>query len=126
MEPRRYFIGFLAERSVVQQFPLRQEIQGGGHLLQIKTLRPSRIPGPFAFSKFGLDVHQQIDALGLNLLCLFPGRGQFFFPNDDRENIALGVSVLQGAEAGKLLLPWPTETGLFSVLVLIPGLLHQL
>ena len=125
MEPRCYFIGFLAERSIVQQLPLGQEIQGGGHLLQIEALRPPRIPGSFAFSKFGLDVHQQIDALGLNLLCLFPGRGQFLFPNDDRENIALGVSVLQGAEAGKLLLPWPTETGLFSVLVLIPGLLHQ-
>ena len=117
MEPHCYFIGFLAERSIVQQLPLRQEIQGGGHLLQIEALRPPRIPGSFALGKFGLDVHQQIDALGLNLLCVLPGRGQFLFPNDNRENIALGVTVFQRTEAGKLLLTRPTETGLFSVLI---------
>lgn len=77
------FIRFLTERSVVQQLSLSQEIQRLRHLLQVEALRPPRISGTFTLGQFGLDVHQQIDALGLDFLCVLPDRGKLLFSNND-------------------------------------------
>lgn len=51
----------------------------------MEALRLVRISDAFAFSKFCLDVHQQMDALSLDFLCVLLGRRKFLVLNDDRE-----------------------------------------
>ena len=74
------FIRFLAERSVIQQLSLGQKIKCLRHLLQVEALRPPRISSPFFLCKFGLIVHQQIDALGLDFLCVLRAGESSFSP----------------------------------------------
>ena len=117
--------GFLCQLLIIGQAIVLYIGKSGGHLLNVKYLRPAFISRPLTGSQLCLNIHRQTD---------FPLRapGAFFFALNGGQNILQVVAVPQrgGTQTGEAFLSLPSQpeadTAAPNRLDLIPGPLHQI
>ncbi|CAN4002250.1 IrrE N-terminal-like domain-containing protein, partial [Dysosmobacter welbionis] len=97
-------IRFCTQRGIVRKLPLPEELQRGGHLLDVVDLGPSLIGRAFSLPKPLLNVHDQAHAPG-RWGGILRSRDRTL-PGDDRPDVLGIVTVPEGGcpEPGRFLL----------------------